>query len=267
MLKNVFKSQSVKKKVFVSSIILVFSLISNLSIASEKIDPIADKILEDMSDYMGSLSHFTVASNIDSEIIDFEGQKIQLSSSANLTVQRPGKLNIKRKGSLSNIELFFDSKLLTLFSKDFNRYYQLTELRSIDKVLDTMRNTLDLDAPGADLLYKDSYSGFIDNIKASAYLGTGYVNGVECHHLTFREDRIDWQLWVAVGDKPLPMKYIITTKWITGAPQHSVRFYDWNTQAEIKAEQFVFSAPKDAKKIEALAVNKIGEPIIEESKK
>jgi len=266
MLKNIFKYRNVRKKIYILIILLVISLITNLSTASEKFDPKADETLKAMSDYLGSLSSFTMKSNIDSEIIDLKGQKIQLSSSANLAIQRPGKLNVKRQGSLANFELYFDSKVLTIFSKDRNSYYQLSEPGNIDKVLDTMRNSLDLDAPGADLLYKDSYSGLMANIVSSDYLGTGYVNGIECHHLTFREDQIDWQLWISVGDKPLPMKYIITTKWITSAPQHSVRFDGWNTQADIKAERFIFSAPKNAKKLETLAVNEIGEPIIEDSK-
>ncbi len=98
----------------------------------------------------------------------------------------------------------------------------------------------------------------------SAYLGTDYVNGVECHHLAFREAKTDWQLWVQVGDASLPMKYIITTKWVTGAPQYSVRFRDWNTKPQFEANRFEFSAPEGARKLETLEANEVGELMIKE---
>lgn len=264
MLKKYFKQKIISKALVTASILIVMSLLTTPLIAAQQLDPEADKILKTMSDYMGQLSAYSMKSDVDSEIIDLEGQKIQLSSSASIIVQRPGKVNVKRQGSLANVELFYDSNTLTIFSKNLNSYFQLVEPGNIDHLLDAVRNTLGLDAPGADLLYADVYAGLTANIKSSSYLGTGYVNGIECHHLTFRENKIDWQLWITVGDKPLPMKYIITTKWITGAPQHSVRFKEWNTQPEIKSDQFVFSAPKGAKKIETLVVNEIGEPVIEE---
>ena len=77
---------------------------------------------------------------------------------------------------------------------------------TIDDALDTLHVEIGLDAPGADLFYADPYISLSSGVVSSAYLGTDYVNGVECHHLAFREAKTDWQLWVQVGDAPLPMK-------------------------------------------------------------
>ncbi len=38
------------------------------------------------------------------------------------------------------------------------------------------------------------------------------MNGIECHHLAFRAEKVDWQVWVQAGDTPLPMKYLIISK-------------------------------------------------------
>ena len=70
---------------------------------------------------------------------------------------------------------------------------------------------------------------------------------------------MDWQLWVKAGDEPLPMKYVITTKWTTGAPQYTVQFSDWNTKPGIQTRQCTFTPPKGAEKIEALPVDATGE--------
>jgi hypothetical protein len=58
------------------------------------------------------------------------------------------------------------------------------------------------------------------------------------------------------------MKYIITTKWVTGAPQYSVRFRDWNTKPQIEANRFEFSVPEGARKLETIDVNEMGELMI-----
>ncbi len=60
------------------------------------------------------------------------------------------------------------------------------------------------------------------------------------------------------------MKYIITTKWLTGAPQHSVRFREWNTKPKIEADRFTFTAPKGATKLEVISVDEMGEPSLGE---
>ena len=66
-------------------------------------------------------------------------------------------------------------------------------------------------------------------------------------------------LWTSGGKK-----YVITTKWVTGAPQYSVRFREWNTAPQFKAGTFDFTAPEGAKRIESIGVNEVGEVGIEE---
>ena len=165
---------------------------------------------------------------------------------------------------LADAELFFDGKALTLYGRNQNVFYQMESPGTVDDVVDAVRITIGVDAPAADLMYTDAYPGLASGVTSSDYLGTAYVNDVECHHLAFREARTDWQLWVKSGEEPLPMKYIITTKWLTGAPQHSVRFRDWNTKPQIEAAMFAFSAPEGARQIETISVDETGEPIMGE---
>jgi hypothetical protein len=54
-------------------------------------------------------------------------------------------------------------------------------------------------------------------------MGRGVIDGVECEHLAFRNFDTDWQLWVEVGDRPIPRKLVITSKTISGGPQYTVR--------------------------------------------
>jgi len=53
------------------------------------------------------------------------------------------------------------------------------------------------------------------------------VDGFECEHLAFRNDDTDWQIWIQVGDAPIPRKYVITSKTEEGAPQYTLVIRDW----------------------------------------
>lgn len=245
-------------------VLLSLALVVGPTLAANAIDPEADKILRSMTTYLGGLPAFRAKADVDTEIINLEGQKLQLSASTAITVQRPGKLHVRRQGVLADAELIFDGKALTIYGKGHNAYYQVENPGTIDNVVDAVRISIGVDAPAADLMYTDSYPALAAGVTDSDYLGTAYVNGVECHHLAFREARTDWQLWVKTGDEPLPMKYIITTKWVTGAPQHSVRFRAWDTKPQIEAGQFAFSAPEGAKRLETISVDETGEPIFGE---
>jgi hypothetical protein len=250
--------------VLIAAILLIAFSSGPAAMGAEPIDPEADKILRSMSTFLDGLSAFSVKADIDNEIIDLAGQKLQFSSFGEFLFQRPGNLHVKRRGAVVHMELIFDGKVLTLFGRNLNIYLQIERPGAIDTAIETLRNEIGLDAPGADLFYTDAYTGLSEGVVSSVYLGTAYVNGVECYHLTFREAQVDWQLWINAEGDPLPMKYIITTKWMTGAPQYAVRFRDWNTAPKIEPGQFDFKAPEGAKKIETMDVNEMGELAIEE---
>jgi hypothetical protein len=161
------------------------------------------------------------------------------------------------------VEVVYDGEVLTVHGKDINSYQQVRSPGTIDDALGRVHTEIGLDMPASDLFFSDAYAGLMDGVVSGDYLGTAYVNGGECHHLAFRQAQVDWQMWVQTGEKPLPMKYVITSKWVTGAPQYTVRMRDWDTQPSINPGQFTFSAPKGASKVDKLPVDEMGEIILE----
>lgn len=232
--------------------------------AEEDFDPDADKILKSMSDYMGELKSYTFSYDVDTEVIQRTGEKLQLSRSGKATIEHPGHAHVTRQSGIIDAEIFFDGKMLTLYGKKLNGYFQVENPGTIDQVIDTLREDLGADAPAADLLYSDSYSNLLIGADSSSYWGTSVINGTKAHHLSFRAADVDWQIWIQADDKPLPLKYVITSKWMAGAPQHSVRIYDWNVDPKVDTKMFTFTPPKDAKKLEEININDIGEMAIGE---
>ena len=85
------------------------------------------------------------------------------------------------------------------------------------------------------------------------------IDGVECDHLAFRNTDVDWQLWIEIGGRPIPRKYVITSKAVTGGPQYTLRIKDWKTDVPIAADSFSFKPPADAKKVEFAALAELDE--------
>lgn len=232
--------------------------------ADAGVDPEADRILRGMSAYLGGLSSFSVEADIDDEVIDLAGQKLQFSSAGTLVVERPGHLHARRQGPLADIELIFDGQTLTVHGKRENVFAQIAVPGTADNALAELRLETGLDAPAGDLFAADPYAALMTEVTSGTYRGTAYVQGTECHHLAFRAAQVDWQLWVQTGDQPLPLKYVITSKWITGAPQYTVRLRNWDTAPTLQTDQFSFAAPEGARKLQRLSADHLGGLLIEE---
>jgi hypothetical protein len=219
---------------------------------AQELDPNATEVLQFMSDYLAETEAFSVNADIDFEVVARTGQKLQFSSYATVLMQRPRGLFIQRRGPLADAEIFFDGSQITLFGRRINSYAEIPLSGTIDDAIRTVEAETGLPFPGADLMFSNPYEVLSEGVESSTYLGTAYIDGVEVHHLAFREADVDWQLWVQTGDRPLPMKYVITTKWVTGAPQYAIRLRDWNTNPQIPANRFTFAPPAGATLLEAL---------------
>ena len=254
------KHESFLKRSFLAaSLAASFCLPAGPAIAAEGLNPDADEILRSMSRHLAGLKAFSVSADIGNEILTTEGQKLQLNSHADLLVERPSRFHITRQGKFADVALFYDGARLTLHGKTLNAYVQKDVAGTLDDAIRAVEQGTGLSLPGADLLLSDPYKALTSGVTSSGYYGRTFVGGVEVHHLAFRTPKVDWQIWVKAGDDPLPMKYVITTKWMTGAPQYSVQLSNWNTKPAIAANRFKFVAPKGAEKLEALPVDETGE--------
>jgi hypothetical protein len=235
------------------------------ALAQGTVDPEADRILKAMSAYLGGLQAFTAAYDVDQEVVTRQGQKLQSGASGTIAIARPGRMHVTRKDSGADGELFLDRGTVTLADHSRGVYTELAGAATIDQAIDEVRAATDLDAAGADLLFADPYPGLMTDVTEGAYLGRSYVGGTECDDLAFRAASVDWQICIATGDRPLPLKYVITSTWVTGAPQYAIRFRDWQTDAAPDEAQFRFVPAGSMRKIEALPGSEASEAVIEET--
>lgn len=225
--------------------ILTASLSFNGSAKAQNSD--ARKLLKAMADYVSGQKSLAIAFDSDIEVITPSLQKIQFTTSGQVQLSRPDKLRITRTGGYTDVEIVFDGKTLSINNKDTNGFAQVEAPGSVDQLIDMLRDKHGMTAPGADLLFANAYDVMTADVIESAHIGKGVIDGVECDHLAFRNEDVDWQIWIEPGARPIPRKYVITSKAVTGAPQYTLRIKEWRT--EIASDAFAFKPAQSAKKL------------------
>ncbi|HVK60111.1 MAG TPA: DUF2092 domain-containing protein [Bdellovibrionales bacterium] len=214
-----------------------------------KIDPKAEEVLRDMSQYLAGLKTFRYSAEHNVEAVLKSGQKLDFIGESDVAVQRPNKFRSDRKGEIVDMSFFYDGKMFSLLGRNTGMYATTEAPNTIDKALEDASDRLNLDAPGADLLHSNPYSAMMDGVQEAMYVGEAEIGGQKCHHLAFRNADVDWQLWVTQGPKPLPKRYVIVSKKEKGQPEYVVQFEKWDPGAKIAADEFRFVPPKDATRI------------------
>ena len=210
----------------------------------------AKKLFKAMSDYMAGQKGISFQYETNLDIVTKDKQKLGLASSGTVTLNRPDKFRIARTGGFADVEFLFDGKTLTLLGKTANLYSQLEVPGTIDHLIDELRNKYRRPVPGADLLgsnLDDQLMAAVVNVKD---LGSGVIGGVECDHLAFRTKEVDWEIWIAQGNRPYPCRYVITSIKVAQAPQYSITIRNWKAGDEVGPEDFSFKNPTGATKKE-----------------
>lgn len=215
--------------------------------------------LKAMSDYLAAQQSISFAYDAYLEIVTADEQKLGLASSGTATLVRPDKIRATRSGGFADVEMLFDGTTVTLFGKDANIYAQFDVPGTVDHLIDELRDKYAMPLPAADLLMSNVYEELMRDVVDTKDLGSGVVGGVECDHLAFRTKDVDWQIWIAVGDRPYPCRYVITSKLVTAAPQYSVQITDWNTGEEVASGDFTFKNSTNAEKIDPKDLHRISE--------
>jgi hypothetical protein len=216
-------------------------------------------ILKTMSNYIDAQQSIAMMFDSDIEIITPQLQKLQFTSSGQVLLDRPNKLHATRHGGYADVDVYFDGKRATVYGNNINAFASQDVQGTIDQLIDKLRADLGIDAPGADLLFSRSFEGMTADVLEARHIGRGVVDGVECEHLAFRNADTDWQIWVEVGPKPIPHKYVITSKTMAGAPQYTLRISGWKSNTQPSAEAFTFKPPAGAKQIDLSALSGIDE--------
>jgi hypothetical protein len=214
-----------------------------------QVEPKADDIMKKMSAFLANTKTFSLEAE---ETFDAEfarAYRIQLTNVRTITVERPSRFAAVAKGDTAHRASWYDGKSLTVLNRERNAYAAVDMPGTIDAVLDKLAKDYELVLPLSDLLYGDPYPTMMDGVMYGKHLGTHQAAGVPCHHLTFGQEGVEWQIWIDAGAQPLPRKLTIAYWDQPGVPQYTAVFRRWTLAPKVTPDQFVFQAPAGAKKV------------------
>jgi hypothetical protein len=217
--------------------------------AKPAIDPQATEQLKKMSDYMAKAQGMSFETDSSIQVVTKEGQKLNFDAESTVSVQRPNKLRSERKGAVTDLAFYYDGSKVSVFGKNANMFAQTDAPATLDKTIDFTRDKLGIDAPAADLLYSKPYEILTEDVKSGMYVGKTRLRGIDVHHLAFRGTDVDWQIWIADGPEPMPLKYLIVSKKEKQAPEFEVDIKKFNASAKFPENHFAFVPPEGAQKI------------------
>jgi len=232
------------------------SIVGAQAADTSKIDTSAVSALVRMGHYLRTLNTFQVSAVVSTEDVNDDGMKLQSTSNVRLLAQRPNRMFVDITNDRQPRQLYYDGKTFTLWAPKLKFYAQVPAPATIIELVDTLDTRFALDVPFVDLFRWGTSDSSIKEIDEAIDAGPAMVNGITCQHYAFRQDGLDWQIWIQKGAYPLPQKIVLTTTTDDARPQHE-SVYTWNLAPSFNDKAFAFVIPPDAKKITLADVNKM----------
>jgi hypothetical protein len=205
--------------------------------------------LEKMGSFLRTLKTFTLHADITTdEVLEDTGQKIQFGSTVDYHVRLPDHLRADVASDRKQRQFFYDGKTLTFYGQRVKYYASVPAPPTIRETLQMAEQKYGLELPLADLFFWGTDKAAPEDIKAAIYVGPSWIGGVLCDHYAFRQEEVDWQLWIERSDTPLPRKLVITTTEEAEQPQY-VAVLTWTLAPQLDDALFTFVPPADAHKI------------------
>lgn len=223
---------------------------------NDAIDTDAMNDLQAMGAYLRTLKDFRVQVSASNEVVLEDGQKLQYGNKVDLLASIPKGLRIHDVSDAHERMYFYDGTNFTLWGKRTNMYATVEAPDTIGKLLDKLEDEYGLVVPLADLFRWGTDEETISAITGAMDAGLSDISGITCEQYAFRQENIDWQLWIQKGAYPLPCKIVITNKEDEARPQYSA-VYDWNLAPSYNEEAFNFEEPEGAVRVVLANLNAI----------
>jgi hypothetical protein len=151
----------------------------------------------------------------------------------------------------STRELIFDGKTVTLFTPAQKYYSTVPFAGTIGELIDRLEQNYGVEIPLSDLFLWGTPAAPLDTIESAMNAGQDFIGKDLCDHYAFRQGKVDWQIWITAGSKPLPRKIVITNRVDEARPQ-SVSLLAWNLKPAFADAVFRFTPPKGTTAVEII---------------
>jgi len=210
----------------------------------------ASAALARMADFLAGAQRFSVNVSAGYDAVQKSGQKIEFGETRKLTVSRPDRLRVEgERSDGTKLLVVFDGKQIAVIDQTANVYATAPQPGGLDDSIVHFVRDLGMRLPLAMLLLSRLPEEMKGRVQSVDYVERASVQGSVSHHLAARTPMVDFQVWVADGDAPLPQRVVITYKKAKGEPQFWAQFSDWNLAPPLEESTFQAKPPDGAQKI------------------
>jgi hypothetical protein len=241
------------KRFFCLVAILSFALSLSGQVSSDQkntdIDPAAMAALDKMGTFLRTLTVFQVKAAETKDDVWDNGQAIQTSQVIDLLAARPNRFRAQIKSDDTDAFFLYNGKDFTVYGHLVNYYATVPAPPTIGELIEKIDEKYGIDMPLVDLfMWGSAQSSAAQAVTSAIDIGPGSIEGTTCEQYAFRQEGLDWQIWIQLGAYPLPRKLILTTTDEEARPRFT-QILTWNLAPSFNDEAFTFDPPKDAQRI------------------
>jgi hypothetical protein len=177
--------------------------------APPKVNPKAVDALAKMSAYLRSIQAFEITLATQRDDVDPYGQLITLSGTGSYKVRRPDAFSIDLALPSQAGRYVYDGKTVTAYDSKANAYKTFPAAPTIRGTLEIAQQNYGASVPLDDLFTWSEGDSRAAALTSAHYIGKTQIRGQTASHYAFRQPGKDWQIWIADGDKPTPLRVSI----------------------------------------------------------
>ena len=212
--------------------------------------PDARAVMVKMAEYLAKSPAWSVKVLSGYDAVQPDGYKVEWNDVRTVTLSRPNRLRVESQRSDGvRTLILFDGKDVTTFDESARVFAQAAHPGNLDQAVFYFVHDLRMRLPLAIMLLRNLPEELEQRVQYIKYVEKTFTLGAPADHIAAKTPTADFQLWIAEGDRPLPMRVVITYKNERAQPQFRAQFSDWNLHIKPSDSLFVFTPPPGARKI------------------
>src|SRR3954468_22430865 len=220
------------------------------------IEPEAVAALQRMGETLKALRTFSVKGAASSEEVLPQGLKVRRDKVSTLEVARHDHVRAEQTAPGCHPQVVYDGKTVSILSKSAGYYAQAPATASVAELAARIESEYQLELPLLDLFAWAGEPAARPQLQMARVVGLADVRGVPCDQYAYRQDGMDWQVWIQRGAQALPRRLVVTSTRNDARPQ-VVEDYDWTLNPPLAANAFDFRPPPGAISVPLARVKEI----------
>src|SRR5215469_10717618 len=221
--------------------------------------PSAHQTLMQMANFLARTPRWSVTVHTSYDAVQRDGSKVEWNGVRTVTLSRPDRLRVEsQRSDGARTLVVFNGKEITTFDETSKVYAKESHPGTVDDAVVYFVRDLGMRLPLALLLMERLPAELQQRVQSVEYVEKATAFDTPARHIVGKTSTVDFQLWITEGDRPVPLRAVLTYKNAPGQPQFRAQFTDWNFDIQPPDSLFTFTPGPGVKQIPfAAALTKV----------